>query len=213
MPSLDEVAYITDFGDPLSQTNFVEDFCGWLHEQERDVDAYDFRLLIKDYEREAGDDYDTEDVIELAKGFAPIVDITDELAGGRSASDIALKILEEQEEDDRQLPWDQEAALINQALTDSAPSGPRSLYEAEFPKVEIYYDLEKSVLENFIVIPQLLVEYEYYAGARSFCRDLQALMRHTPTGYALLQLAWSYVSIYPDPDQFGIDDWYDPEDE
>ncbi len=201
----DVIAYHVDLSDELYRLRFAEDFADWLMDHRREEEAREFLHLVKTYE-ESTEEYDLEDVIAIAEGFNPIVDVNEEMAGGRNASDLAIQILEEQEGN---LRWDQEAALINQYIRDSEPVSavPRDLLEPEFPNVDVYFDLNRPIVRNVLGIPFHLAAHGHHRGARAFIQDMKALLRTKPTNYALFQLAWSYVMIYPDPDQYGQDDW------
>jgi hypothetical protein len=194
-------AYYADLDSDLHIAKFPEDFADWLLDENREEDAKEFLSDIKLYKSVTDEDeWTLDDLIEIAQLQAPVVIIQEELRQPTYVE--ALRLLEAAEKADEPtsrdtpLRWDQEAALVNQAIADSSP--PRDLEEPEYSDVTVWVDDDWSVPDIVVATVKALIEGHYSLGARDFVREMSFILNRHANQWDLFKLAWSYVTIRPE---------------
>lgn len=175
---------------------------------------------VNDHLLDAGLDGDAQNFLYEVQGLNPdkdfdaILAIVFEYVDVEDVSDSRHPYIQNEPDDVEPLTWDKEAELVKQSLADSptfhAPhssSYPVDLMVPEFPELSVVWDFEAPLDENMKAVLLEITSLRDARALRSFIQDWRGLKSHTWTYKAMFQLAWSYVTIYPEPSQYGSDDW------
>lgn len=196
-----------DLNDPYVIMHLVGDINDALLEQGRDDDAADFVLQAKGL-KHTDKDWTLDDLLAIACQYVDIEDVSD----ARYEPPVNRPIIEDKDDDE---DWSDDYEVVNHALQSEPSSalhapmstGPVDLTIPEFPDVEMYWDLDVDVGVNMKNAVLALCEYGDDRVLRNFVQDWQGLRRSTWTELAMFQLVWSYMTVYPIPEQYGDVDW------
>jgi hypothetical protein len=196
----DEKAYYAELDNDLHVAKFPEDFTDWLLDEGREFEAKEFMAAVKKYKASTlEDEWTLDDLLDMARYYAPVVVLEEELRQPTYAQAVRLleaaERLEEPTSRDEPVRWDQEAALVNQALADSAPL---SMDRPEYEDVTVWVDDHHSVTDIVMMAARALIDDEKGAVARQFLREVGFVLAHNANQWDLFKLTWSYVTIVPE---------------
>lgn len=198
-------AFYFDVADDKVVAKFPEDFADWLMDEGKELDAREFLHKCQHYEEVTPvEELELATVIEIAEEYAPVIKFNEEIREPASTYSQVVRLLKDLEMadeprgGDKPLPWDREAALVNQAIADSAPVTPIDMDEHEFPDVKVYVDDDHTILHILANTMLELVEAGYPEAARRFAQDLWFLTRQPRDDFELFSLIWSYVDVLPE---------------
>jgi len=201
----DDVVFHFDVSNPLAVAKFPEDFNDFLLDHGRDDEGAEFLVRWKHIEqRTPAHRITLEKAIDLALEYADVVQENEDFRDDETSRSYAeafqmlrdAELVDEPDGDDPPIPWDREAALVNQVLADSMPVVPVNLDDHEYPvtvKVPLGFPVEKIAL----LAALRLGSEGYTIGARDFIQDFRALIRIPFTNAKLFTLIWSYVNVVP----------------
>lgn len=188
-----------DLNDPYQVHHIIGDINDHLLEAGFDGDAEDFIFKAKTL-----DESSLDEILSLAADYVDIEDVSD--SRGVRADEY------DDEPVSGNLSWDSELDAIKRALEDSTPqapmtSGPVDLEVPEYPNITLVWDFEEPLAHNMMrAVKQLALHTDEHV-VREFAHNWRGLRAHTWTYQAMFQLVWSYMTVLPDPDQYGSDDW------
>ena len=189
-----------DLNDPYQVHHIIGDINDHLLEAGFDDDAEDFIFKAKTL-----DESSLDEILSLAADYVDVEDVSD--SRGVRADEY------DDEPVSGEMSWDSERDAIKRALEDSTPHAPMAsavpvdLEVPEYPNITLIWDFEEPLAQNMLrAVKQLALHADEHA-VREFVHNWRGLRASTWTYKAMFQLVWSYISVYPDPDQYGSDDW------
>lgn len=200
MSDIDETVLQLDLNDPYVVMHIVGDVNDHLLEMGRDDDAADFVLQAKGL-KHTSEDWSLDDLLAIACQYVDIEDVSDSRLDG--AYDAKPMI----EDDDDDPEWSDDFQVVNQAIKESTHSVPLDITQPEFPDLWMEWDLDANISQNMIEVVKVLAASGDERALRNFVQDWRGLHHSTWTYKAMFQLAWSYITIYPIPYQYGDTDW------
>lgn len=201
MTTTTDNTFTIDLNDPYATHHIVGDINDHLLDAGKDDDAGDFIYRVKGL-----DDSSLDEILSIAADYVDIEDVSDArgIRGDQYLEDDPVS---------GEMSWDSEAAAIKRMLSDSsaphAPmsAGPVDLTVPEYPDIEMEWDFESPLDENMLTAIGLLADQAGEKAVRLFAQDWRGLRSHHWTYKAMFQLVWSYIRVYPIPDQYGSDTW------
>lgn len=200
MSDIDEMVLKLDLNDPYVVMHIVGDVNDHLLDAGRDDDAADFVLQAKGL-KHTSNDWSLEDLLAIACQYVDIEDVSD----SRLDSPYNAKPMIEDDEDDPE--WSDDFQVVNHAIESSSFSSPLDITTPEFPDLWMEWDFERPLPENMYEAMRVIGSMDDKKPLRHFVQDWRGLHSHTWTYKAMFQLVWSYIRIYPIPDQYGDTDW------
>ena len=205
MRTSERSSFEVDLSDPYAVLHIIGDINDHLLDEGRDDDAADFLLQAKGLKVTSPDDWSVEDLLSIASEYVDIYDVSDSRAPMVGMAEEWLQHIEEQEDDEPlsgNMSFDEEHDAVNKAL-----ALPVNLEVPEYPDLWMTWDFEIDLADNMLEAMRTLFDAGEHKALRQFVHDWRGLRSACWTYKAMFQLAWSYVKIYPHPDQYGTDDW------
>lgn len=189
-----------DLNDPYQVHHIIGDINDHLLEAGFDGDAEDFIFKAKTL-----DESSLDEILSLAADYVDIEDVSD--SRGVRADEY------DDEPVSGNLSWDSEAAAIKRALEDGSPHAPMlsvvpvDLSVPEYPNITLIWDFEEPLGANMLRALKQLALHADDEDVLEFIHNWRGLRSHTWTYRSMFQLVWSWMTVLPDPDQYGSDDW------